>query len=105
MDTQNIENDLDQVVTLLKALANDKRLLIICALVQGEKNVTELEEIVDLSQSALSQHLSKLRHDNLVSTRRNAQTIYYSVKCKNVKKIIELLCDLCCQEQKERLEA
>ena len=61
--------------TLLKAMSNQHRLMILCQLVPGEKCVSELEEIIGLSQSALSQHLARLRRDNLVSTRREAQTI------------------------------
>ena len=80
MDIEVIEENAEDLVNLLKALANDKRLLIMCALLRGEKCVGELEDIVDLSQSALSQHLARLRRDRLVSTRRDAQTIYYSLQ-------------------------
>ena len=64
---------------LLKAMSNERRLMILCHLACGEKSVSELEELVDLSQSALSQHLARLRRDRLVQTRRNAQSIYYSL--------------------------
>lgn len=83
-----IEENLEQAVTLLKALANEKRLLIMCALIREEKCVGELEEIVGLSQSALSQHLARLRRDQLVATRRDAQTIYYSCDNEMVKRAI-----------------
>jgi ArsR family transcriptional regulator, virulence genes transcriptional regulator len=62
---------------LLKALANDKRLLILCMLVDGEHSVGQLNARLELSQPALSQHLALLREQGLVRTRRDAQTIYY----------------------------
>src|SRR5690606_20437770 len=79
MDVSEVERNIDVAVNLLKALSNERRLKIICALYQGEKNVGELEEIVGLSQSALSQHLARLRRDGLVNTRRDAKTIFYSM--------------------------
>lgn len=65
---------------LLKVLANDKRLMILCMLVDGERSVGELNAGLDLSQSALSQHLAVLREDGLVTTRRQAQAIYYALE-------------------------
>ena len=81
---------------LLKAMSNQHRLMILCQLVQGEKRVGELEAVVGLSQSALSQHLARLRHDALVKTRRSAQTIYYSLDGEEASAVIRTLCDLCC---------
>lgn len=66
--------------SLLKAMANPHRLLILCLLGEGEHSVGTLNERIPLSQSALSQHLAVLRADGLVATRREAQTIYYSVQ-------------------------
>lgn len=65
--------------SLLKALANQHRLLLLCRLAEGELSVGALNEGVQLSQSALSQHLAVLRKDGLVATRREAQTIYYRI--------------------------
>ncbi|SRR5690554_6133338 len=76
---------------LLKALANPHRLQILCALGTGEMAVGELNEIVPLSQSALSQHLAKLRSDGLVETRRESQTIYYHLNPGPARDIIEVL--------------
>ena len=73
MDFKNLEQKAENASSLLKALANEKRLLIVCILSQGEKNVGELEQIVGLSQSALSQHLARFRRDGVVETRREAQ--------------------------------
>jgi DNA-binding transcriptional ArsR family regulator len=64
---------------LLKAIANENRLLILCMLADGEHSVGELNSAIDLSQSALSQHLAVLREEGLVETRRKAQTIFYSL--------------------------
>ena len=75
----------------LSAMANPKRLLILDSLVKEEMAVGALANKVGLSQSALSQHLSKLRAQNLVSTRRDAQTIYYSCKSDAVQKICNTL--------------
>lgn len=75
----------------LKALANTNRLMILCSLANGALSVSQLNEMVDLSQSALSQHLAKLRADNLVTTRRDSQTIYYSLTDGVARKIIEAL--------------
>ena len=69
----------EQAVTLLKTLANESRLLIMCVLSEGEHSVGALNERIHLSQSALSQHLAVLREQGLVRTRRQSQTIYYSL--------------------------
>lgn len=94
MEVDKIICNLEDAACLLKALSNEKRLLIACALYKGEKSVGELESIVGLSQSALSQHLARLRRDHLVCTRRDAQTIYYSLHDKNISVVIQCLCGL-----------
>jgi DNA-binding transcriptional ArsR family regulator len=94
MDLSVVEAKAESAVSLLKAISNDKRLLILCALHRGERNVGELEHIVELSQSALSQHLARLRHDNLVVTRRDAQTVYYSLVNEDVKRVLWALYDI-----------
>ena len=94
MDIKTVEDHVYEATSLLKALSNDRRLAIVCALFDEEKCVGELERIVQLSQSALSQHLARLRRDNVVKTRRDAQTIYYSLQCEATKKLLECLGDL-----------
>lgn len=79
---------------MLKALSNEKRLVILCALIEKECSVGELEIISKLSQSALSQHLARLRSDEIVCTRREAQTIYYSIKDKRVAELIGYICKI-----------
>lgn len=91
MDINEIEHNVGVAVNLLKALSNEKRLLIVCALYKGEKSVGELEQIVGLSQSALSQHLARLRRDKVVNTRREAQTIYYSLNDIATDKVLNCL--------------
>ena len=80
----------------LKALANENRLLLLCLLAEGEKSVTELEIILKLRQSAVSQQLARLRADNLVSFRRDGKSIYYSLSSTEARQIIGLLYDLFC---------
>jgi len=84
---------------LLKALANEQRLLILCHLVSEEElSVGALGSRLDLSQSALSQHLARLRDEGLVTFRREAQTLYYSVSDPKAGQLLELLRDLFCPE-------
>jgi DNA-binding transcriptional ArsR family regulator len=82
---------MDKQASLLNAMANEKRLAILELLVQEELPVRELASRVDLSQSALSQHLAKLRAEGLVTTRRDAQTIYYSSQSDAVKTVLGAL--------------
>lgn len=76
---------------LLKAMANPQRLRVLCLLVDKEMSVGEINALVPLSQSALSQHLAVLREKDLVKTRREAQTVYYSVADGTVHDVIEAL--------------
>lgn len=69
----------EEAASLLKALAHPARLLVLCQLVEGERSVGELQPITGLSMSALSQHLAVLREMDLVTTRRESQTIHYSL--------------------------
>ena len=96
MDLEQIQDNAKRASKLLKAMSNKHRLLILCQLVPGEKCVGELEKIVGLSQSALSQHLARLRRDKLVSTRREAQTIHYSLAGEEASAVIETLYSIYC---------
>jgi ArsR family transcriptional regulator, virulence genes transcriptional regulator len=93
MDTGNLQAKAREAGALLKAMGNERRLLILCQLAGGEKSVGELEDAIDLSQSALSQHLARLRKDGLVRTRRNAQTIYYSIDSAAAAAVMKTLQD------------
>ena len=96
-DIARLEDKAVEAAEFLKLLANPQRLLILCRLVaEREMSVGELGEAGELSQSALSQHLAKLRDDGLVTTRREAQTIHYRIADKNVQRVLALLKDIYC---------
>lgn len=99
MDTQNIEQlaqHASEAATLLKCLANENRLMICCCMVDTELSVSALNQQVPLSQSALSQHLAKLRENNIVTTRKQAQVVYYRLANEGVNKIIATLKSIYC---------
>lgn len=96
MEYETLRENALRASTLLKAMSNQHRLMILCQLASGEKKVGELEELIGLSQSALSQHLARLRRDNFVKTRRSAQTIYYSLAGAEAQAVIETLYGLYC---------
>lgn len=88
-------SDRDEAVRLLKALANEHRLTILCNLRHGEQSVSSLGEAIPLSQSALSQHLAWLRTEKLISARRDAQCIHYQLVDKRALAIVNLLDEVC----------
>ncbi len=96
MEIDVLERNVRGAASLLKTLSNDRRLMIVCELSTGEKSVGALEERVGLTQSALSQHLARLRRDGVVRTRRDSQRIYYSLSDDNVVKMLETLSDIYC---------
>jgi len=96
--SQELKAHAQEAAQLLKALANENRLMILCSLVQQELNVSQLNERLDLSQSALSQHLAWLRREGLVQTRRDAQTIFYSLQGSKAKQVIEVLQSIYCAD-------
>ena len=75
----------------LKALSHEARLVILCLLIEGEKSVTEIEQLLKLRQPAVSQQLARLRADDLVETRRDGKNIYYSLARPEVRQVIEAL--------------
>ncbi|MDF0535363.1 winged helix-turn-helix transcriptional regulator [Shewanella yunxiaonensis] len=83
----------------LKAVANPYRLMILCLLLDKELSVTEINEAVPLSQSALSQHLAVLRSEDLVDTRKSSQIVYYSLKNQQVTEVISILHRKFCSAQ------
>lgn len=96
MDPESMRAHAADAARLLKALANDKRLMLLCLLAEGERTVGELNARVDLSQSALSQHLAVLREDGLVLTRREAQSIVYALAPGPAQRVIATLHDIYC---------
>ena len=85
---------------LLKAMANEWRLMILCQLSEGEKTVSELQTLLGLSQSALSQHLAVLRREKIVTARKHAQSVSYSLAGDEATKVMETLHDLFCGARK-----
>jgi len=81
---------------LMRAFGNESRLMILCALADGEQSVGELNEIIPLSQSALSQQLARLRREGLVKTRRESQVIHYSLCSGPADRVINVLHDIFC---------
>lgn len=96
MSAEELKAHAGEATRLLKALANESRLMIMCNLSEGELTVGQLNELIPLSQSALSQHLALLRRDGLVKTRRQAQTIYYSLVEGPASQVIGVLHDIYC---------
>jgi ArsR family transcriptional regulator, virulence genes transcriptional regulator len=93
---EEMRENASEAAMFLKTLANEQRLLILCALLEGEQNVGQLNTKVDLSPSALSQHLAWLREAKFVNTRRVSQTIYYQLADQRVLKIMGVLKALFC---------
>lgn len=98
MNAHEMEKNSAQAVVLLKAMANERRLQLLCLLHNQELSVGELCNKLELSQSALSQHLAWLRRDGLVNTRKEAQTVYYTLSSEEVRALIDLLHNLYCHE-------
>ena len=96
MDATNLKANAEAAEALLKALANAARLTILCELLSGERTVTQLHEAAGLSMSAVSQHLAKLRDEAIVSTRRESQTIYYSLASPAAEALLRTLYDVFC---------
>jgi ArsR family transcriptional regulator, virulence genes transcriptional regulator len=96
---RELEQKAANVAALLGALANERRLMILCKLVEwGEANVGSLADAVDLSQSALSQHLARMRQEGLVAFRRDAQTLWYRIADPRVEELFATLHRLFCQD-------
>ena len=95
-DIHEMQQHAKDAANLMKQLANENRLLILCTLVEGELSVGELNKKIPLSQSALSQHLTALRKANLVQTRRESQSIYYRLQGDEAIKIISVLQSIYC---------
>jgi len=92
-----LERKAGEAAQLLKLLANENRLLILCRLAMGrEMSVNDLADAVGLSQSALSQHLARMRDEGLLATRREAQTVFYRIANRNAERMLTLLKNIYC---------
>jgi DNA-binding transcriptional ArsR family regulator len=98
MDIAQLQKNAQRATALLKSMANEWRLLVLCHLATGELSVGDLEKSIGLSQSALSQHLAILRRERLVTTRRSAQSIYYSLSSGEAEAVMSTLYDLYCSD-------
>ena len=96
MDISELRENATKASGLLRVMANESRLLILCNLLEGEKAVQEIQEVVGLSQSALSQQLAILRGEKLVATRREAQSVYYSLASPEAETMIATLYEIYC---------
>ncbi|OJU23991.1 MAG: transcriptional regulator [Alphaproteobacteria bacterium 64-6] len=99
---ERMQDAADRACELLKAMANRHRLLILCQLVQGERSVGELAEFLGIRDSAVSQHLTLLRKDGLVSARRDGQTIWYSIASAEARALLSTLYDVFCEPAPRR---
>ena len=97
MELEQMQANAESAATLLKNLANPSRLLVLCALVEREYSAGELEEVAGLNQSALSQHLAKLRADSIVTCRRDGQRIYYALADDKSAQILQALHRIYCE--------
>lgn len=96
-NVSEMETRADEVAAVLSLMGNPKRLMILCHLAEGEHSVGALAKAVGLSQSALSQHLARLREAGAVATRRESQSIYYHLADERVAEIMAALYDLFCR--------
>jgi DNA-binding transcriptional ArsR family regulator len=109
LETRARANDLDRMVDnakrasdFLKALAHESRLLMLCILAEGEKSVSELEQLLELRQPTVSQQLARLRADGLVSTRRDGKTVFYSLASDDARVVIGAIYDVFCRKLRKR---
>ena len=96
MDLEQMQLAADQACRMMKVLANPDRLLILCQLSQGERRVGELEDLLGIAQPTLSQQLTVLRDEELVSTRREGKTIHYALTSPKARAVIQVLYEQFC---------
>ena len=102
-DLAMFEESAGRAATLLRLLGNEKRLMLLCQLADGELSVSEMQARVGLSQSALSQHLALLREEGIVATRRESQSIYYRIVDHAAMRVIETLAELFCPPETRKM--
>lgn len=98
MNIDDIQQSAGEAAEFLRSLANEKRLMIVCQLIAGEKSVGELCEALDVRQSTMSQQLALLRMEGIVKPRKEAQTVYYSLANEGAKRVVEVLHGMFCEE-------
>jgi len=98
IDPRKMATAAQKASDLMKTLGHKDRLMVLCHLTSGEKSVGELASLLDIPQSPLSQHLARMRKESLVKTRREAQTIYYSIASGDAEQIVSLMHELYCSD-------
>ncbi|MBE7373103.1 ArsR/SmtB family transcription factor [Pseudomonas lopnurensis] len=101
LDIQQLRANAASAGALLKALANPDRLLLLCQLSQGERNVSELETLLGIQQPTLSQQLAVLRREGLVETRRDGKQVYYRISSPEALAVITTLYQLFCERERQ----
>lgn len=98
LNPEDMKTQATQAADFLKSLANPHRLMLLCLLTQGEMCVSHIHKHLDISQTALSQHLARLRTEDIVTFRRDHRTLYYSIKAPHVAEIVGALYKIYCQK-------
>lgn len=101
-ELERMVGNAQRAADFLKALAHESRLMILCILAEGEKSVSELEDILNLRQPTVSQQLARLRADGLVSTRRDGKAIYYNLASAEARVVIGAIYDVFCKKSRKR---
>lgn len=101
MDLEKMQASAKNATDMLKLLGHPDRLMVLCQLKNGEASVGELSRLLDIKQSPLSQHLARMRHEGVVVSRRDAQTIYYQLSGDKVAQIVTVLYELYCANQED----
>lgn len=101
-DVDRMAGNAKRASDFLKALAHESRLMILCFLSEGEKSVSELEELLNLRQPTVSQQLARLRADELVTTRRDGKTVYYNLASEEARIVIGAIYEVFCKKARKR---
>lgn len=99
---EKLQENAGNAADLLKSMSNESRLMILCTLLNKEMSVGDLNQVIPLSQSALSQHLASLRKSGLVASRKEAQTVFYSIASESPEKVISVLKSIYCPDEGEK---
>jgi DNA-binding transcriptional ArsR family regulator len=98
MDLEKMQHSAKGVSDMLKLLGHPDRLMVLCQLNGGEQSVGELSRNLNIKQSPLSQHLARMRYEGVVTSRREGQTIYYSIAGEKIARVVSLLYELYCED-------
>ncbi len=102
IEYSNMRANASEASELLQAMANERRLMVMCNLLDKEMSVNQLVDLLNMNQSALSQHLARLRASKLVETRRSGQQVFYRLASKNAERVIKTLYDIYCAPDEDR---